>query len=220
MTLQTQNSTTASLPLFDLAAAVALRDEGIAVAAENAGSVVLTVQEIARELGRRQRFVTADDVQRVMAERRISSKELGNGAGSMFRARGEWRKTMTRVNSVRIAAHCREIPVWEYVDQMIVKGILDQQREARKLSRGEADRPLWEKHKEQERQALVAALAERSRLDPDAPAAIVFKESSDNSQLSNTQNALRNLYKAVQKSRAVNDPLGMATAMEEAGKWF
>lgn len=88
------------------------------------------------------------------------------------------------------------------------------------LSRGKADRPLWEKHAEQERQALVAALAERSRLDPDAPAAIAFKEPSDNSQLSNTQNALRNLYKAVQKSRAVNDPLGMATAMEEAGKWF
>lgn len=88
------------------------------------------------------------------------------------------------------------------------------------LSRGEADRPLWEKHKEQERQALIAALDERSRLDPDAPTAIVFKESSDSEQLRNTQTALRNLYKAVQKSRAVNDPLGMATAMEEAGKWF
>ena len=83
-----------------------------------------------------------------------------------------------------------------------------------------ADRPLWEKHAEQERQALVAALAERSRLDPDAPAAIAFKESSDSEQLRNTQTALRNLYKAVQKSRAVNDPLGMATAMEEAGRWF
>lgn len=88
------------------------------------------------------------------------------------------------------------------------------------LSRGKADRPLREKHAEQERQALIAALAERSRLDPDAPAAVVFKESSDNSQLRNTQIALRNLYRAVQKSRAVNDPLGMATAMEEAGKWF
>jgi len=83
-----------------------------------------------------------------------------------------------------------------------------------------ADRPLWEKHKEQERQALITALAERNRLDPDAPKAIVFPESPDNSQLRNTQIALRNLYKAVQKSRAVNDPLGMATAMEEAGKWF
>lgn len=38
-----------------------------------------------------------------------------------------------------------------------------------------ADRPLWEKHKEQERQALIAALAERDRLDPDAPNAIAFK---------------------------------------------
>ena len=88
------------------------------------------------------------------------------------------------------------------------------------LSRGKADRPLWEKHKEQERQALIAALAERDRLDPDAPKAIVFKESSDSEQLRNTQNALRNLWKAVQKSRSVNDPLGMATAMEEAGRWF
>ena len=38
-----------------------------------------------------------------------------------------------------------------------------------------ADRPLWEKHTEQERQALIAALAERDRLDPDAPNAIAFK---------------------------------------------
>jgi len=83
-----------------------------------------------------------------------------------------------------------------------------------------ADRPLWEKHKEQERQALITALAERNRLDPDAPKAIVFPESPDNSQLRNTQIALRNLYRAVQKSRSVNDPLGMATAMEEAGRWF
>jgi len=48
----------------------------------------------------------------------------------------------------------------------------------------------------------------------------VFKEPSDNSQLRKTQIALRNLYKAVQKSRSANDPLGMATAMEEAGEWF
>lgn len=83
-----------------------------------------------------------------------------------------------------------------------------------------ADRPLWEKHAEQERQALIAALAERSNLDPDAPNAIVIKDAQDDLQLRNTQTALRNLYKAVQKSRSVNDPLGMATAMEEAGKWF
>lgn len=83
-----------------------------------------------------------------------------------------------------------------------------------------ADRPLWEKHAEQERQALIAALAERSNLDTDAPNAIVIKDAQDDLQLRNTQTALRNLYKAVQKSRSVNDPLGMATAMEEAGKWF
>ena len=67
------------------------------------------------------------------------------------------------------------LAVREYVDQMLVKGILKQQREAREMSKGKADKPLWEKHKEQERQALIAALAERDRLDPDAPNAIAFK---------------------------------------------
>lgn len=43
---------------------------------------------------------------------------------------------------------------------------------------------------------------------------------SQNFQLASTQKALKGLYNAVQKSRDVNDPLGMATAMEEAGKWF
>jgi len=104
-----------TLPLFDLAESRRHAEAGIAVAAENAGSVVLRVQEIARELGRRQRFVTADDVQRVMFERKISSKELGNGAGSMFRGKGQWRKTGRYISSVRIAAHGRDIPVWEYV---------------------------------------------------------------------------------------------------------
>lgn len=40
------------------------------------------------------------------------------------------------------------------------------------------------------------------------------------SQLVSTQKALKGLYNAVQRSRSVNDPLGKATAMEEAGKWF
>ena len=40
------------------------------------------------------------------------------------------------------------------------------------------------------------------------------------SQLVSTQKALKGLYNAVQRSRSVNDPLGKAEAMEEAGKWF
>lgn len=40
------------------------------------------------------------------------------------------------------------------------------------------------------------------------------------SQLASTQKALKGLYNAVQRSRSVNDPLGKAAAMEEAGKWF
>ena len=106
-----------SHPLFDYVESQRLRDEGIEIAAENAGSVVLRVQTIARELRRRQRFVTADDVQRVMFERKISSTELGNGAGSMFRGKGQWRKTGRYISSVRIPAHGRDIPVWEYIGE-------------------------------------------------------------------------------------------------------
>lgn len=103
-----------SHPLFDYVESQRLRDEGIEIAAENAGSVVLRVQTIARELGRRQRFVTADDVVREMTVRGINAKELGNGAGSMFRGRDQWRDTGRVVKSVRIAAHARKITVWEY----------------------------------------------------------------------------------------------------------
>mgnify|MGYP000579521388 CR=1 FL=1 len=44
--------------------------------------------------------------------------------------------------------------------------------------------------------------------------------SETRTQLAGTQNALRLLHNAVIKSRSVNDPLGMASALEEAGKWF
>lgn len=84
----------------------------------------------------------------------------------------------------------------------------------------QAKEPLTDEIVNKELSSLKFALAERDRLDPDAPKAVVFPKSPDNSQLRNTQIALRNLYNAVQKSRAVNDPLGMATAMEEAGRWF
>lgn len=101
--------------LFDAAESVRQRDAGIALAADHAGSVLFRVQEIARELGRRHGFVTADDVQREMAAHNIKSKELGNGAGSMFRGRDQWRDTGRVVKSECIAAHARKITVWEYI---------------------------------------------------------------------------------------------------------
>jgi len=40
------------------------------------------------------------------------------------------------------------------------------------------------------------------------------------SQLASTQQALKNLYNAVLRSKSVNDPFGITKAMEEAGCWF
>lgn len=102
-----------SHPLFDYAESQRQRDVGIAVASENAASVLVRVQELAREIGRRQRFVSADDVALEMERHQIERKALGNAAGGIFRGR-EW-KFDSWTTSARIAAHGRGIRVWEYI---------------------------------------------------------------------------------------------------------
>lgn len=47
-----------------------------------------------------------------------------------------------------------------------------------------------------------------------------FAAGYGSSDLLATRKALKDLYMAVQKSRSVNNPLGIASAMDEAGKWF
>lgn len=99
--------------LFDAAESLQRRDEGIAVAVDNHASMLVRVQEIAREIGRRQRYVSADDVAAEMERRQIRRESLGNAAGAIFRGR-EWR-FHDWTNSVRIAAHGRGIRIWEYI---------------------------------------------------------------------------------------------------------
>ena len=105
---------TTGLSLFDYVESQRQRDVGIAVASENAASVLVRVQELAREIGRRQRFVSADDVALEMEKHKISRKALGNAAGGMFRGR-EWRDTTRTVKSKRINAHARKIAIWEFI---------------------------------------------------------------------------------------------------------
>ncbi len=102
------------LTLFDYAETQRHAEAGIAIAAENNATVLHQVKEIARELGRKQIFVNADDVQREMAKRKIRSETLGNAAGSVFKGR-EWRFAGRYVASERIASHGRMIRVWQYI---------------------------------------------------------------------------------------------------------
>jgi hypothetical protein len=108
-----QNQTT----IFDAIAAHEAAEAGIDLAAENNRPLLGLARRLAAELGRRQRFVTADDVQRALVERNLPESSLGNAAGSVFRgAKWKWDGVSVR-KSERVASHGRLIRVWEYVGQ-------------------------------------------------------------------------------------------------------
>ncbi len=100
-----------ALPLFDAAESRRHAEVGIAVAAENNASLLITAREIARRIAIERGEVTADDVQERLMLLGHRSDALGNAAGSIFKTR-EWQYTGRTVNSVRINAHSRLIRVW------------------------------------------------------------------------------------------------------------
>ena len=102
--------------IFDAIAANELAASGMELAARNAAPVLVVAQQAAIELGRRNRFVTADDVQAAMMAKGYTPQDLGNAAGSMFRGRC-WKWHGKTVKSERVASHGRLIRVWEYVGQ-------------------------------------------------------------------------------------------------------
>ncbi|MBV9217683.1 MAG: hypothetical protein JO053_16055 [Acidobacteria bacterium] len=104
--------------LFDIIEARERAQEGMEQAAERKASLLRFAQRKAEELGRRMRFVTADDVQRALVEnpdRSISEHALGNAAGSLFKDKSKWRWTGETRPSERVSAHGRLIRVWEWI---------------------------------------------------------------------------------------------------------
>lgn len=101
-------------PLFDLIAAREAAEIGIAQAAANKPGLLAFAKDIAAEIGRKQRFVTADDVQFELNRRSVSEEALGNAAGSLFKGK-VWRFTGRFVPCQRENSHGRMLRVWEYV---------------------------------------------------------------------------------------------------------
>lgn len=101
--------------IFDAIAANAAKERGISVASEGKQHELRFAQDVARDLGRRQERVTADDVVRELVEKHgWQEGQLGNAAGGMFRGPG-WVDTRITVKSERVASHGRLIRVWRYV---------------------------------------------------------------------------------------------------------
>jgi hypothetical protein len=102
--------------IFDQIKAREAAERGMRQAADNKASLLEFAKGVARDLGRKREFVTADDVQRVLVEtHRISDRALGNAAGSLFKG-SDWQFAGV-TKSTRVSAHGRLIRKWRYVGQ-------------------------------------------------------------------------------------------------------
>ena len=102
--------------IFDAIEARAAAERGMQQAADNKASLLEFAKGIARTLGMKRPFVTADDVQRELAEtHKISDRALGNAAGSLFKG-DDW-ECIGTTTSQRVSAHGRLIRKWRYVGQ-------------------------------------------------------------------------------------------------------
>ena len=97
-------------PLFDIAYAVTLQEEGMAKAAAAKPELLAKAQDCARRIARIRGTVTSDDVAAMMANGGFDYAELGNAAGSVFRGNFEW--TGQVIKSHRPTTHGRAIRVW------------------------------------------------------------------------------------------------------------
>jgi pentatricopeptide repeat protein len=75
--------------------------------------VLQEARKIARALGRRKRYVTADDVYRELIDRGRNPADLGPAAGSIFRDQA-WLSTGQWKRSDRVSNHRRKIRIWRY----------------------------------------------------------------------------------------------------------
>ena len=105
----------AQATIFDAIAAREAAEQGIAQAADNKKSLLEFAKKKAIELGRRNAFVTADDVQLALVANGISDRALGNAAGGVFKNKKLWTNTGRTVSSERVSSHGRLIRVWQYI---------------------------------------------------------------------------------------------------------
>jgi hypothetical protein len=99
------------LPLFDRAASIAAKDEGINRAADNKASLLAFARKQAIEVAREKGEITMDDVAKRLVEKGVSVFALGNAAGSLFKGK-QWQWTGRYRKSERVHAHSNPLKVW------------------------------------------------------------------------------------------------------------
>lgn len=91
-----------------------LKNKGMKAAADANNQLLVLAQSVARELGREKRLVYMDLVSLKLAAMGITSDQLGNAAGSVFRG-NVWRFTGQFHKSSRPGRRAGTQRVWEFV---------------------------------------------------------------------------------------------------------
>tara|TARA_R100000988_G_C4004954_1_gene171841 strand:+ start:1901 stop:2242 length:342 start_codon:yes stop_codon:yes gene_type:complete len=99
--------------IFDFIEAKHLKEKGMATAANSRNELLKVARDCAIWYAKHQGFgiCTADDVAKVMTDRGYTYSDLGNAAGSIFKA-NDWNFTGSYVKSKKVSAHARDIKVW------------------------------------------------------------------------------------------------------------
>jgi len=98
--------------IFDFAEAKRLKERGMATAAKSRNELLNVARECAIWYAKEfHGTCSADDVAKVMNYRGYNYSDLGNAAGSIFKA-SDWNFTGSYVKSKKVSAHARDIKVW------------------------------------------------------------------------------------------------------------
>lgn len=98
---------------FDWREASRLQKKGMRLASDKRNELLSVAQQCAIEIGRKQRFVTMDDVYKVMLTRDLQPAQLGNASGSVFKNQNMWIWNGQVQKSHRVSTHGHLQRLWE-----------------------------------------------------------------------------------------------------------
>ncbi|CAB4203958.1 hypothetical protein UFOVP1480_38 [uncultured Caudovirales phage] len=99
--------------LFDEFEANRRKNRGMKIAAESRNELLAVAQQIAIEIGKTQKFVTMDDVYKLMLLRGLPPQQLGNASGSVFKNQRIWIWSGQVRKSHRVSTHGHLQRLWE-----------------------------------------------------------------------------------------------------------
>ena len=86
------------------------KSKGLCRASHSRKEVLTFARTMAEVIARRNGTVTIDDVQRELEANNLSSEDLGNAAGAIWKGK-KWEMVGWK-KSGRVSSHCRRVMIW------------------------------------------------------------------------------------------------------------